>query len=212
MDEEKNITNEEKSIIEEEKERPLHSTGKPKWFGRGIYGSKDVPIRLLDGLIVGIIAVIIILTAIFAVNGGFMVSFETDGGTQIASQKHRYGELVAEPEIPIKPGYEFLGWRWGNDLENVWNFKTDKVGGAIELVAHWIPARIPVKFDLSGGSCNGEAAIEPVELTYQEKYGPLPIAEKEGYTFAGWMYSGEMITAETVVTMTGEHVLTAVWE
>ena len=24
---------------------------KGKWFGRGIYGSKDVPIRILDGLI-----------------------------------------------------------------------------------------------------------------------------------------------------------------
>ena len=26
---------------------------KKKLFGRGIYGSKDVPIRILDGLIVG---------------------------------------------------------------------------------------------------------------------------------------------------------------
>lgn len=204
--------NEEKNSINEENQRPLGPSGKPKWFGRGIYGSKDVPIRLLDGLIIGIIAVIIILTAVFAINGGFVVSFETDGGTQIASQKLRYGELVTEPEIPVKAGYEFLGWRWGNDLENVWNFNTDKVGGAVELVADWIPARILVKFDLSGGSCNGESSIAPVELTYQEVYGPLPIPEKEGYTFAGWMYSGEMITAETEVMMTGEHVLTAVWE
>ena len=26
---------------------------KGKWFGRGIYGSKDVPIRILDGLMYG---------------------------------------------------------------------------------------------------------------------------------------------------------------
>ena len=30
---------------------------KGKWFGRGIYGSKDVPIRILDGLI-GVLIVI----------------------------------------------------------------------------------------------------------------------------------------------------------
>lgn len=50
-----------------------------------IYGSKDVPIRLLHGLIAAIIAAIVI------------------------------GELVTEPETPEKPGYELLGWRWGND-------------------------------------------------------------------------------------------------
>lgn len=32
---------------------------KGKWFGRGIYGSKDVPIRILDGLI-GVLIVVIV--------------------------------------------------------------------------------------------------------------------------------------------------------
>lgn len=202
-----NDINEEQSL-EQKKEEPVKS----RWFGRGIYGSKDVPIRLLDGLIAAIIAAIVVLTVIFSVKGGYTITFETDGGTEVASQKLRYGELVTEPETPKKPGYELLGWRWGNDLENIWNFQTDKVGSELELVADWIPARIPVKFDLAGGSCNGRDSIEPIELTYLEAYGPLPIPEKEGYDFAGWQYSGEMIKDDTVVNMTGEHVLTAVWE
>ena len=32
------------------------------------------------------------------------------------------------------------------------------------------------------------------------------------WAFAGWEYSGQTITADTVVQMTGEHVLTAIWK
>ena len=44
-----------------------------------------------------------------------------------------------------------------------------------------------------------------------EVYGELPVPEKEGYKFDGWVYSQQVITEETVVVMTGEHILTARW-
>ena len=44
---------------------------KKKLFGRGIYGSKDVPIRILDGLIVGMRLLAVVLTVIFSINGGY---------------------------------------------------------------------------------------------------------------------------------------------
>ena len=34
---------------------------------------------------------------------------------------------------------------------------------------------------------------------------------KEGFRFDGWVYSGNVIAADTPVAMTGEHVLTARW-
>ena len=49
-------------------------------------------------------------------------------------------------------------------------------------------------------------------MTYGQAYGALPVPEKEGAVFAGWMYSGQIITEDSTVTMTGEHVLTALWE
>ena len=48
-------------------------------------------------------------------------------------------------------------------------------------------------------------------MTYGEAYGELPVPEKEGFLFDGWVYSGAVIKAATTVTMTGEHVLTARW-
>ena len=51
--------------MEEEKKK----LPKKRWFGRGIYGSKDVPIRILDGLIAFLIVLTVALTAVFAING-----------------------------------------------------------------------------------------------------------------------------------------------
>ena len=107
---------------EEKKELP-----KKRWFGRGIYGSKDVPIRILDGLIAFLIVLTVALTAVFAINGGYVVSFDTDGGEAIESQKLRHGSFVEDPGTPMKAGYEFEGWFYGPDLENPWYFDINKV-------------------------------------------------------------------------------------
>ena len=60
-----------------------HGRREEKAFGRGIYGSKDVPIRILDGLIVGMILLAVVLTVIFSINGGYRVTFDTRGGGEI---------------------------------------------------------------------------------------------------------------------------------
>lgn len=184
---------------------------KKKWFGRGIYGSKDVPIRILDGVIGLMLVAIVALTIIFAINGGYMVDFDTAGGSEIASVKLRHGSYVEEPETPVKAGYEFDGWYYGVDLENKWKFDTNKVGSELTLTAKWVPARVPVKFDLNGGSWKAGEGQEKL-VTYGETYGSLPTPQKEGASFAGWIYSGQEITEDTLVTVNGEHVLTAQWK
>lgn len=185
---------------------------KKRWFGRGIYGSKDVPIRLLDGFIVGIIAVIVIMIIYFAVNGGFWVTFDSAGGSEVEAQKLRHGSFAAEPEAPMKPGYIFDGWYLENNESADWNFSVDKVGGDLTLVARWKPAGITVKFDTDGGTVGGREDVEPLTVTFGENYGELPVPVKEGAVFSGWHYSGSEITPDTQVTMTGEHVLTAEWK
>lgn len=188
----------------------LRPTG--KWFGRGIYGSKDVPIRILDGLISVLIVVIVGMIIFFAVRGGFNIVYDTDGGSEVTARKVRYGEFLTEPETPYKPGYTFEGWYTEKEGETVqWDFQSEKVTGDMTLTAYWAPAQITVKFDYDGGTGADGSAVEAKQVTFGETYGELPNPVKEGSTFAGWQYSGQTITAETVVQMTGEHVLTAIW-
>ena len=125
---------------------------KGKWFGRGIYGSKDVPIRILDGLIGVLIVVIVGMIIFFAVRGGFNIVYDTDGGSEVAARKVRYGEFLTEPETPYKPGYTFDGWYTEKEGETVlWYFQSEKVTGDMTLTAHWVPAQFTVKFDYDGG-------------------------------------------------------------
>ncbi|HBA69381.1 MAG TPA: hypothetical protein DCZ40_08500 [Lachnospiraceae bacterium] len=183
---------------------------RPRRFGRGIYDKTDVPIRLLDGFIAGIIIIIVAMVIVFAFFGGYTVSFDTSGGTEIASQKLRYGNLVEMPKEPVRQGYTFEGWYYEGHEDETWDFSVGKVGGDLTLIARWEPAKVTVKFDAGGGTLPD--GIEYMEVTYQEAYGELPVPEKEGSRFAGWIYSGEEITPESIVTMPGEHVLTALWE
>ena len=185
---------------------------KGKWFGRGIYGSKDVPIRILDGLIGVLIVVIVGMIIFFAVRGGFNIVYDTDGGSEVAARKVRYGEFLTEPETPYKPGYTFDGWYTEKEGETVlWYFQSEKVTGDMTLTAHWVPAQFTVKFDYDGGTGADGSTVESKQVTFGETYGELPTPVKEGSAFGGWEYSGQIITADTVVQMTGEHVLTATW-
>lgn len=204
MEEEKK-TNEQKSETPEKVQK--------RWIGKGIYGSKDVPIRILDGMIAGFVLTILVLVIVFAIHGGYHVTFDTDGGSEIAEQIVDYGEYAKEPEIPVKPGYTFVEWVTSEDeyLAEDWDFSVNKVETDVTLYAVWEPAQITVKFDLDGGVFEDASMQSEQQVIYGEPYGTLPIPKKEGYQFDGWIYSGQVIEETTVVFMTGEHILTARW-
>lgn len=198
---------------EEQKEGQTEEKVLPKrLFGKGVYGKGDVPIKILDAMIVFFAVSIITMVVVFAINGGYYVSFDTDGGSVIEKQKLSYGDLVELPEEPVKPGYEFVNWVTSQDeyLAEIWNFEENKIESDLTLYAVWTPAEFVVKFDVDGGSFPEGTAYEK-QVVYGEAYGDLPTPEKEGFLFDGWVYSGQIIVETTTVQMTGEHLLTARW-
>ena len=140
---------------EEQKEGQTEEKVLPKrLFGKGVYGKGDVPIKILDAMIVFFAVSIITLVVVFAINGGYYVSFDTDGGSVIEKQKLSYGDFVELPEEPVKPGYEFVNWVTSQDeyLAEIWNFEENKIETDLTLYAVWTPAEFVVKFDVDGGS------------------------------------------------------------
>lgn len=64
----------------------------------------------------------------------YVVSFNSDGGTEVKSQRVIDGERVLEPEPPVKNGYNFGGWYYLNQKYDFAN----KVTQDITLTAKWI--------------------------------------------------------------------------
>ena len=62
------------------------------------------------------------------------VSFDAGNGTTILDQIIMEGRKATMPEIPVKEGYEFLGWYLGNEQ---WSFIGFAVTDDITLVAKW---------------------------------------------------------------------------
>lgn len=203
---------EETKKANEQKSGTSEKTQK-RWIGKGIYGSKDVPIRILDGMIGGFVVLIVVLVIFFALNGGYHVTFDTDGGSEVAEQVLGYGEYAKDPEVPVKPGYTFVKWVTSQDeyLAETWDFEENKIENDVTLYAVWEPAEIIVKYDLDGGKFADESEAMEKKVIFGETYGTLPVPEKDGYQFDGWIYSGQVITDDTTVMMSGEHVLTARW-
>lgn len=71
-------------------------------------------------------------------NQDAVVSFDTDGGSQVSSQTIENGDKVTKPEDPTKDGYIFAGWFDSKDVNaTAWDFAANKVSTSITLYAKW---------------------------------------------------------------------------
>lgn len=68
----------------------------------------------------------------------YTVTFESNGGSTVASQTITVGGMVTEPTAPTKKDCTFDGWYKEADFQTVWNFGTDTVTADTTLYAKWI--------------------------------------------------------------------------
>jgi uncharacterized repeat protein (TIGR02543 family) len=69
----------------------------------------------------------------------YTVTFDSQGGSAVASQTVEHGGKVTEPTAPTKEGYTFGGWYKESGCTNAWNFATDTVTANVTLFAKWTP-------------------------------------------------------------------------
>ena len=66
------------------------------------------------------------------------ITFETNGGTEIASKKVESGNTIGSIADPTKEGLIFAGWYKDADLTEPFDPKTDKVMEPMTLYAKWV--------------------------------------------------------------------------
>ena len=106
---------------------------------RGLYKNVNISVKTLDKFIIGGILAIVLLLGYGIANNGYTVSFDSNGGTDVAAQELMYGDLVAEPEPPTREGYTFGGWYMDENCVYPWNMEEQIVSESTTLHALWIP-------------------------------------------------------------------------
>ena len=111
-----------------------------------------------------------------------IISFDSQGGSNVADIESDYGTLIAAPAAPTRTGFTFAGWYKEATCTNAWVFSTDTIPEHdITLYAKWTLNQYTVSFDSQGGNTIPEIEVEYDSIIIE------PIAPtKTGYTFAGW--------------------------
>ncbi|MGN1398569.1 MAG: InlB B-repeat-containing protein [Erysipelotrichaceae bacterium] len=139
-------------------------------------------------IIGGVIAVILIVLALVlfilpSKDKTYTVSFDTDGGTEIASLTVSENSQLVLPQDPVKEGYVFVEWQLdGVKVSNGFIVTKDITLKAIYQSEEEIIEYVTVTFDSAGGS-----AVETLTL---QKGSELTLPEnptREGYTFDKWV-------------------------
>ena len=68
---------------------------------------------------------------------GLTITFDSMGGTDVASQDQMYGELLVLPDAPTREGYAYTGWHKDYGCFEPWNPEVDTIQSEMTLYAGW---------------------------------------------------------------------------
>ena len=103
----------------------------------------------------------------------YTITFDSNGGSEIASITQDYGTEITAPDNPTRKGYTFKGW----DKEIPETMPAEN----ITLKAQWEINQYTITFDTNGGS-----DIAPITQDYGTKITAPADPTRKGYTFKGW--------------------------
>ena len=122
----------------------------------------------------------------------YTITFDTNGGSEIAPITQDYGTEITAPDNPTRKGYTFKGW----DKEIPETMPAEN----ITVKAQWEINQYTITFDTNGGS-----EIAPITQDYGTEITAPDNPTRKGYTFRGW-------DKEIPETMPAENItITARW-
>ena len=91
----------------------------------------------------------------------YTVTFDSDGGSEVASQAVESGKTATKPTDPTKTGYSFNGWYNG---DTAFDFAA-AIEGDVTLKAKWLTAEVFVK--VTGTTIKGDETWTPSSIVFK---------------------------------------------
>ena len=125
------------------------------------------------------------------------ISYNANGGTDAPSSQTFTGTApVISIQLPIREGYDFMGWSTSpNAVQEEFHPGDNYSGDSTTLYAVW-----QIKWFTLSFNSDGAGYYDSVIRAYGETAGTLPEPSKTGVVFTGWFTSdGTKITSTTVI-------------
>ena len=123
----------------------------------------------------------------------YTITFDTNGGSEIAPITQDYGTEITAPDNPTRKGYTFK--RWDKEIPKTMPAEN------MTVKAQWEINQYTIAFDTNGGS-----EIAPITQDYGTEITAPDNPTRKGYTFKGW-------DKEIPETMPAENItVKAQWE
>ena len=103
----------------------------------------------------------------------YTITFDTNGGSEIAPITQDYGTEITAPDNPTRKGYTFIGW----DKEIPETMPAENM----TVKAQWKINQYTITFDTNGGS-----EIAPITQDYGTEITAPDNPTRKGYTFKDW--------------------------
>lgn len=135
----------------------------------------------------------------------YTLTYDLNGGSfnSPTTQLFKYGSGDAiSSEIPIKTGYDFVGWEWG-DVTMQPGDTIPKGWGNFKLTAQW-KEQYTLTFDANGGTVSETSRT----ITEGNQIGSLPTPNKDGYRFYGWYAISNGTDWQTSYLILGSSIMT----
>ena len=117
-------------------------------------------------------------------NKEYIVSFNTNGGTEIEPQHVLHGDRIKKPDDPKKAGHVFVKWTYSGED---WSFIKDFVTGDMTLDANWSSN----SYSLALNNNNSDAGSVSGSGNFNcDSKVTINASANAGYAFAGW-YNGD---------------------
>ena len=119
------------------------------------------------------------ITAQWRVNQ-YTITFDTAGGSAVASITQDYGTPVTAPAAPTRTGYTFTGW--DKNIPNTMPAEN------LTITAQWKVKQYSVSFDSDGGT-----KVDTITSDYGTPVYAPQQPTKDGYQFDGWYIGNDKV-------------------